>query len=523
MNKKTFFSAIAVLLVGIVFAESDLIKNYLKSEDEPTTFKYNGLFYKVIDNNSVWVTHGTLTKKFRSSYDYDYFNYVQDYDYTDYSDEYETYNYWNWEYYNWRNDNNSEYFYQDYVSPLYRNEYQYARDDYWFDYYLNNDYFYDYNTLYNFYGGDNEKTPSGNIVIPETVKFEGKEYIVTGISSHAFSQYFSYDMTKGCNITSIVIPQGIKTIAYDAFEGCTELKSITWNAIACNELSDIFAYSNNSVKSVNFGNAVEHIPSELCYGMKYLKEITIPASVKSIGYYAFSECKNLAQIICNAQEPPIMVRNSFSKYDATVKVPCEYKSNYLSDNIWGAFQQIQCDEAEEVSLDSEEVVVEEETFSVEIAFPKVENANTYILTVKNNGNVVCQLEFNENGVLLNIVLKNETIGFKYKIDGLEAGTKYTYEIQAQDQSKNVLKTFEGSFSTKENNVGIDNVTTDYSLTVVNRTIHILPDNNTSVAVYDIQGKCIYHSNNTSKAVVTTPKAGVYVVKIGKEQQVVVVK
>jgi len=537
MNKKTLFCALAVLVVGLVFAESELIENYLKSDDvEPTTFNYNGMFYKIVDDKSVWLTHGTITSKLEQSYDnFDYPNYNGDneYDYT-----YDYYRYWDWDYYSYENDKLSEYYYHDYFSSLFYNDYTYTTDDYWFeynlrsdylnDYFNNSSYFYYYNRIYNFYGGKNEKAPRGKVVIPEKVKFEGREYTVTGIGSHAFSNYFSYDMTKGCDITSIVIPKGIEHIAYDAFEGCTEIESIVWNAVACKDLDEVFAYSEKSVKTITFGNSVEHIPSNLCYNMENIKEIAIPYSVTSIGYYAFNGCKRLHQITCNAQEPPTMVRNSFSEYAATVSVPCEFKSGYTSDAIWGAFKQIQCDGAEELYMNSEDVIVEEETYSIEIAFPKVEKANTYTLTVKKNNTIVCQLVFDESGVLLNIAfsntrLKNEVVGFKYKIDGLEAGTLYTYEIQAQDENKNVLKRYDGFFVTKDSAVGIDDLSEGYTVSVVNKTIQILSDKNTSISIFDLQGKCLYRNNNTMEAVVSVPQTGVYAVKIGGNQQIVVVR
>ena len=100
MNKKTLFCALAVLVVGLVFAESELIENYLKSDDvEPTTFNYNGMFYKIVDDKSVWLTHGTITSKLEQSYDnFDYPNYNGDneYDYT-----YDYYRYWDWDYYSY--------------------------------------------------------------------------------------------------------------------------------------------------------------------------------------------------------------------------------------------------------------------------------------------------------------------------------------------------------------------------------------------------------------------------------------
>ena len=59
---------------------------------------------------------------------------------------------------------------------------------------------------------------SGNVIIPEQVKFEEKNYTITAIGSNAFS---------GCSgLTSIELPVGVTSIGDGAFFGCSGLTSI---------------------------------------------------------------------------------------------------------------------------------------------------------------------------------------------------------------------------------------------------------------------------------------------------------
>ena len=103
---------------------------------------------------------------------------------------------------------------------------------------------------------------SGELIILESVNYEGVDYPVTGINYWAF---------EGCTaLTSVTIPKSVTEIGYWAFQYCSGLKTVNWNAKNCAGYSDVTMapfYQLSGITSFNFGNEVQTIPACLCYGL----------------------------------------------------------------------------------------------------------------------------------------------------------------------------------------------------------------------------------------------------------------
>ncbi len=109
---------------------------------------------------------------------------------------------------------------------------------------------------------------------------------VTGIKDRAF---------KGCDITSITIPNSVASIGDEAFYGCSNLTSITIPD-SVTSIGDEAFYGCSSLTSITIPDSVTSIGDAAFSGCSSLKSITIIDGVTSIGSSAFKGCSNLTSI-----------------------------------------------------------------------------------------------------------------------------------------------------------------------------------------------------------------------------------
>ena len=156
----------------------------------------------------------------------------------------------------------------------------------------------------------NQNNYSGEIVIPESVEYEGWIYIVTSIEKYAFEMCF--DLTSvtipnsveivgtgafyGCSgLTSVTIPNSVKSIGDEAFYECYVLTSVTIpNSVT--SIGDYAFKDCSGLTSVTIPNSVTSIGDEVFGGCSGLASVTIPNSVVSIGDGAFSGCSGLTSV-----------------------------------------------------------------------------------------------------------------------------------------------------------------------------------------------------------------------------------
>jgi hypothetical protein len=194
-----------------------------------------------------------------------------------------------------------------------------------------------------------------SIVIPEGVTqigdyafcYSGLESIILPFSLTSIGQ----QAFEHCPLTSVYVPASVNSINNNPFvsESIETIEVDPMNATydsrnACNA---IIRKSDNKLisgcKNTVIPNGVLSIGYGAFENATGLTSITLPGSVTTIGQHAFDHCTGLTTIIVESYDPPTIESNAFLNVNTeniTVYVPCGSLNTYQTCNNgqpWGGF------------------------------------------------------------------------------------------------------------------------------------------------------------------------------------------
>ena len=168
------------------------------------------------------------------------------------------------------------------------------------------------------------------------VKYIGYYHYFHGSAISSFNElryfigvtYIGKEAFKDCSkLYTIVIPDNVKTIEQNAFSGCSDLQFVTWgNNIT--DIQDRAFYGCTSLRFIILGDYVETIGAYAFYGASSINistlRVTLPASVKSIGDYAFHN-RNVEFVYCKSLTPPFLGGANVFGNDWGTSWKCKYQ------------------------------------------------------------------------------------------------------------------------------------------------------------------------------------------------------
>ena len=188
-------------------------------------------------------------------------------------------------------------------------------------------------TAFNFQYWTGFTEPIGDIVLSESVSYQGINYSVTSIGECAFA--YCEGLTG-----SLTIPNSVTTIGYTAFRQCSgftgiltipnsvttighgafmECSGFTGNLIIPENVISIggstFLNCNGFTGDLTIPNSVTTIGELAFSGCRgFTGTLTIPNSVTSIDFYAFSNCNGFSEVHYNATNCADFSTNGYISY-----------------------------------------------------------------------------------------------------------------------------------------------------------------------------------------------------------------
>ena len=183
------------------------------------------------------------------------------------------------------------------------------------------------------------------VIIPETVTINGKEYTVTSVADRAF---------YGCNeLESIEMPDSVEDIGIFTFNDCEKLKKVKLPA-GLEKIKTFCFKGCKSLEHIEFPDSLTTIGDWAFYNCEKLSDIDLPSGLKVLKGGAFKGCLSLKHVKLPSGLTEIE-KTVFSNCTSLEELPespfCEYGFN---EDVSKEVVDEECSEEEENYYDPEE-------------------------------------------------------------------------------------------------------------------------------------------------------------------------
>lgn len=180
------------------------------------------------------------------------------------------------------------------------------------------------------WSGGNSLSYQGDIVIPDYVTYNNKNYKVVCIGEKAFMY------TE--KLTSVELSSSVVSIKESAFSYSSVREILIGENVK--EVLDAFKQTKR-LRSISFPNSVEIF--EACFIHGAISRISLGKGITSIPRYFVSFCP-LSDLFCYSKQPPKTNEDSFAEVyslgRATLHVPKETIEVYKTTSPWSRFENI---------------------------------------------------------------------------------------------------------------------------------------------------------------------------------------
>ena len=289
---------------------------------------------------------------------------------------------------------------------------------------------------------------------------------ITSLLSTYDSSYNDYGFFENCSsLTSITLPDSLKTIGGDAFHSCSSLKDITfgynipqiddyafWKCDSLMSITyptnvfihdslytlgvrdiyikaknwkefcegnvhknlDYYKWGLNIHKQINnleiegdivLPNGVTNIADYAFMGC-FLESVVIPSSVTDIGYCAFHNGNyyyEVNSVTCYSEYPPKIQGSNFTNSQDTLYVPQESFDSYFMSDWLNRFKVILPISAKTTETTTDVICQLGENNDIIITWQTDPHAEYYTIIISKNSETICTLMFDARGVLHNAI------------------------------------------------------------------------------------------------------------------------